>query len=106
MRYLAIPLDEQGYPLIPDKVAFLEALMWRVKAKLAMRKNNYDEFEACNFYWNKYCNQARAVAAQPDIELTQKIANIYHTLIPNRLSMYDDFKTLGNPEMINLNGRS
>jgi len=105
MRYLAIPLDEQGYPLVPDDVAFFEALMWRVKAKLAMRKNNYEEFEACNFYWNKYCMQARGRANQPDIELTQRLANIYHTLIPNRLSMYNDFNTLGDPEITNFNGR-
>jgi hypothetical protein len=104
VRYLAMPIDENGYPMIPDDVAFMEALMWRVKAKLAMRKNNYDEFEACNFYWNKYCMQARGSANFPDLETMQRIANIRNRLVHNRHEFYEDFNNLGRPEIMNLHG--
>jgi len=41
LRYLAIPVDADGYPMVPDHPSFLEALMWRCAAKLAQRGHTF-----------------------------------------------------------------
>ena len=109
LRYLAMPVDEQGYPLIPDDVAFREALMWRCAEKMAMRgyqfKNTQlNDFEVGKFYWNKYCMQARGNANAPDPEMMQRLANIWGTLAPNYKEYYEDFNNLGANTVYNLNG--
>ena len=59
LRYLAIPVDENGYPLIPDNVSFFDAMMWKVAYQLSLRGYEFknprlNDFEACKFYWNQY----------------------------------------------------
>lgn len=105
LRYLAIPVDDSGYPMVPDDVAFMEALMWRVAEKMAMRGHVFknpalNDFEVSKFYWNKYCMQARANANAPDNDTMQKLANIWNTLVPNQNRYYSDFNDLGLPNNI------
>jgi hypothetical protein len=109
LRYLAIPVDEQGYPLVPDDISYLEALTWKCVEKLATRGHQFknpvfNDFEAAKFYWNKYCMQARGVANAPDPDMMQRLANIWGTLSINYDKYYTDFNSLGNRNMYNLNG--
>lgn len=104
LRYLAIPVDDSGYPLVPDDVAFHEALMWRIAEKMAMRGHTFknpqlNDFEVSKFYWNKYCMQARGNANAPDNDTIQKLSNIWLTLIPKYNRYYNDFNDLGNPQL-------
>ena len=102
LRYLAIPVDDEGYPLVPDDVSFQEALMWRVVEKMCLRghefKNKQLTFETAKFYWNKYCVQARAAANAPDNDPMEMLSNIYNTLIPNQNRYENDFNGLGTPQ--------
>jgi hypothetical protein len=111
LRYLAIPVDQTGYPKVPDDTAFQEALMWRCAEKLAMRGHQFknpqlNNIEYAKFYWNKYCMQARGNANAPEPDMVQRLANMWNQLVPNQYEYYNDFKELGNPNIRNLNGFS
>lgn len=110
LRYLAIAVDENGYPLVPDDPTFREALMWRCAEKLAMRGHQFknpklNDFELCKWYWDSYCESARGVANFPDPDLQQQLANIWRgNLLPNYNQYYIDNNQVGDPSIYNLNG--
>lgn len=68
ITYLSLPVDERGYPLIPDDVSFRDALFWKVAYHLAMRDpksmpNPYmQDMTYCKSKWDFYCVQARTAA--------------------------------------------
>jgi hypothetical protein len=65
IQYLAMPTDEEGFPLIPDNESYKEAFFWKVARQLAIRGKLPNErltFDVCDAQWNWYCGQARAEA--------------------------------------------
>ncbi len=63
LNYLALPLDEEGYPLIPDNVQYATALFWKCAMQLAIRGdlvNKELSFQVCKQRWDWYCKQAGA----------------------------------------------
>lgn len=109
LRYLAIPVDQDGYPLIPDNVSFMDAMVWKCAYHLSLRGHQFknpqlNDFEACKAYWNTYCLQARAEGNAPDPDMTERLGRIFNTLAPDYHQYYEDFVRLGKPEYLNLNG--
>jgi hypothetical protein len=109
LRYQAIPVDENGYPLVPDNVSFMDAMVWKCAYHLSLRGHQFknqqlNDFETCKAYWNAYCLQARAEANFPDPDMVERMARIFNTLSPNYHEYYEDFVNLGKPEYLNLNG--
>lgn len=110
LRYLAFPVDENGYPLVPDNVSFRDALMWKCAYQLSLRgytfkQEQLNDPEYCKFYWNQYCVQARANGTVPDPDMMERIARIFNTLSVNYHQYSQDFRNLGISQNINLNGR-
>lgn len=65
IQYLAMPTDEEGFPLIPDNEAYKEAFFWKVARQLAIRDqlpNKELTWKECDAQWQWYCGQARAEA--------------------------------------------
>ena len=65
IQYLAMPTDDEGFPLIPDNESYKEAFFWKVARQLAIRgqlPNKELTYERCDYEWNWYCGQARAEA--------------------------------------------
>jgi len=65
IQYLAMPTDEEGFPLIPDNESYKEAFFWYVANRLAIRgqlKNKDLSIGYCDAQWQWYCGQARAEA--------------------------------------------
>lgn len=68
ISYLAIPTDDDGYPLVPDDVSFRDAMFWKVAYHLSMRDpkcmpNQYmQDMAYCKNKWDFYCIQARTAA--------------------------------------------
>lgn len=63
IQYLAMPTDEEGFPLIPDNESYKEAFFWKVARQLAIRGqliNKELTYERCDYEWGWYCGQARA----------------------------------------------
>lgn len=99
IAYLGLPLDEEGYPLIPDHVSFKEALYWYVVYKFLYPKVLKGDVQG-QFYqdayqkWQYYCNQAGAEALMPDLITLENIKRSYLTLRlrPNLVDNF--FRTL------------
>lgn len=100
VSYLALPTDDEGFPLVPDNQYFREALMWYCLYKLLMRgytpKSKDITLEAAQHQWKFYCSGARNQANYPDIGQYQRFADTWVGLIPNN-KLFDSGFNLDNP---------
>lgn len=85
MVYTSQPMDDEGYPLIPDNQSFREALYWYVVYKYLYPKVLKGEVNG-QFYddaynkWQWYCNQAGTEAIMPDLTTLENLKRSYLTL--------------------------
>lgn len=76
MLYKGNPIDEEGYPIIPDHAYFKEAITWYVITKMIAlgwkhpAQLNYFQAEQ---NWEKYCARARSKAKELDNQEYEKI---------------------------------
>jgi hypothetical protein len=111
IQYLAIPVDERGWPMVPDNVSFRDAMFWKCAYHLSMRdpsklKNQrMQDMEYCRQQWNRTCVQARGEANMPDLAQLERLKNQWLSLIPNNNMERTDYARLGKPQNVNLNGR-
>lgn len=93
--YKAIPVDEDGLPLIPDDESYKEAITSYIKMKYfykrAIKEDRFRWFyQDAEVKWNKYCNQAGTKAMMPDIFTLENIKRNYLSFIP-KLNTYQNF---------------
>jgi hypothetical protein len=87
MQYLAMPVDDRGFPMVPDNVSFRDALYWKIAYHLSMRcpdllKNDrMKDMEYCYSKWDWYCGQARAEANMPNVDAGMRLKNNFLRLI-------------------------
>lgn len=72
LKYLAMPVDEDGAPMIPDNQSFRDLLFWKVAYQLGIRGYNFTNPIMKNIEFtggkkNFYTVQARAEANAPDV---------------------------------------
>lgn len=111
IQYLSFPVDENGWPLVPDDVSFRDALFWKVAYHLSMRNPKallnprMQDMEYCRQMWNKYCVQARAAANMPDLSMMERFANNWLRLfnVTDEYATY--YKNIGKQQFLNLDGR-
>lgn len=80
LKYLAYPIDNEGYMLVADDESYDMAFMWYVAKFLAIQgklKVAVMDFNYCNQQWLKYCLQARGNANLPDKFIADKIGFTY-----------------------------
>lgn len=110
LQYLALPIDERGWPLVPDNVSFRDALFWKVAYHVSMRdpkslaSPRMQDMEYCRQQWLKYCKQARAEANMPDLAMTERLANNWMRLYNTTNDGANEYRNLGKQQNINLNG--
>lgn len=80
LRYLAMPIDEEGAPLIPDNQSFRDLLFWKVVYQLSIRGYNFtnSQLKDTNFSRQKlnfYTNQARAESNMPDATTIDRVSS-------------------------------
>lgn len=65
--YKVLNTDEDGYPMIPDESAVLEALTWYVLGRLIMGGLTHPQFDFnyCQSQWKVYCKQAANALKMP-----------------------------------------
>lgn len=110
LSYLAIPVDDDGYPLVPDDAAFDEALYYYVVMKLSfpdfisgkMDPRIYNQLEDT---WNYKCMAARGAANMPTVDGLESLKNQWVRLIPDIVRHKDFFKNLNQGESIFLGKR-
>lgn len=103
ISYLSIPVDAEGYPLIPDDVYFMEAC-----AKYVTYMLDYREWRKGNLpdkVINKseqdylfYVNSARGSANMPNVAKMEALKNIMIRLIPSQDQYSNGFQGFDKPE--------
>ena len=112
LQYLSFPVDDRGFPLVPDDVSFRDALFWKVTYQICMRNPKLlsnpvmKELQYCKLQWEQYCRQARASANMPNLGQMERFKNTWNKLIPNHYAEYANYYDIGKPQILNLNGRS
>ena len=110
LAYQSIPIDEDGYPLIPDDISFREALYWYISMKMMYPMWKIGKLRDAVYYdarrsWNYYCKQAYGNAMMPNNDQLESIKNSWLRLVPQINASKEFFSTLGQQEHIyNQNG--
>jgi hypothetical protein len=104
ISYQAIPVDEDGFPLIPDDESFLEALYWYINMKLLYPEFRSGRVRDAIYYdakssWNYYRKQAYGNAMMPDGDQLESIKNVWNKLIPEINANRTFFSTIGQQEL-------
>lgn len=103
IQYLGIPLDEEGFPMIPDNVNYLDALMWKCAYQLSLKGYTFknpqlNDLNYTSARWGRYCIQARANMNMPDGDALERWKNIMIRFKPDLNQYYNNFGTLGKQE--------
>ena len=103
IAYKAIPVDDEGYPLLVDNTKYLKALELYVKChlftilfdmgKLTPQVLNHTEQE---YAWA--AGQLEEEFKTPSVAEMQTITNMLHQMIVRQDEFYNNFETLGNKE--------
>lgn len=87
ISYQAMPIDEEGYPLVPDYVEFREALYWYINMKYSYSMWRRGEirdgiYQHAQEQWHWYCQQAANKAIIPDLSTLESIKRSFLCLHP------------------------
>ena len=99
ISYQAMPMDNEGYPLVPDDVSFREAVYRYIVYKWlysqyirgTVSPNVYNDAET---KWHWYCGQAGSKAQMPSLGQMESIAKSYLSLKPNTQQFKNFFEDL------------
>ena len=105
ISYMAFPVDEECYPLVPDDISYQEAMFWYIYKKILLSnprfKNNQIGYEFADAKWKFYCTQARNAANYPDIDRYESFMNQWVRMIPD-INRHDlVFENLNTREDLN-----
>jgi len=100
LAYMALPVDDEGYPTIPDNRRFKEAVKTYIGYKIdyiLYRSKELDKemYDISEREWLFYVASAGNVARVPNYDQAQSLLN-QMKLIPQRYSHNNMFKTLGS----------
>lgn len=105
ISYLAIPVDENGFPLLIDNEIYLGALEAYIKKEIFTIK--FDQGKLAGPILQNAKQDYALLAGQlqseftiPSVSEMQSITNTYNSLIPRMSEFYNGFKNLGNREFI------
>jgi len=113
LSYLAMPTDDNGFPLVPDSQSYRDAFFWYITRQLLQRGWQHPSpeigYQFADAKWNLYCTQARNKANFPDIAGYERFLSTWVRLSPGenlRDNFFDtdDFRnpnwTYGNENVI------
>ena len=88
MAYMAMPLDDEGYPLIPDNSSYSRALELYLKVKwftiqFEMGKINERVLERAERQYAWAVGQAQTDLIRPTIDQMEAISNMWNKLLPD-----------------------
>lgn len=105
VTYKAIPVDEDGFPMVIDNENYLACLEAYIKkqvftVKFETSKIPQNVLRNAQIEYGDLCDQLRSEFNTPSYDEMQAITNIYNTLIPRMSEFYTGFKTLGSQERL------
>jgi hypothetical protein len=111
VSYQAVPVDSEGYPMIPDDESFEEAIYWYINMKLTYPEWKMGRVRDAVYYdakssWNFYRKQAYAQALMPNVDQLESIKNAWLRLVPEIDEHSTFFSHLNDKQIIyNKNNR-
>lgn len=112
MSYHAIPVDENGYPKIPDDIKFIHAVSYHIMWRLAFIKWSQGKmpgpvYQVIERDRDFYIGAAQAADKMPSVDMMETIKNNWIRLIPKINHHASSFKEVGTPEQrINHNSKT
>ncbi len=105
VAYQAIPTDADGYPMVPDRVSYKEAIYWYINMKLMYVQWKLGQVRDAVYYdakrsWNYYCKQAYGDAMMPNQEQMESIKNTWLRMVPELGEHEGFFTTLGQRQVL------
>lgn len=105
LAYKAIPVDEEGFPLLIDNETYLDALEAYIKKQVFTVKFDQGKLAAgiLQNAQRDYAVAARLLQGEfttPSLSEMQSIANMWNTLIPKMREFDNGFKHLGDREYL------
>lgn len=101
IHYLYLPIDNRGYPFVPEDTDYIDALFWYVASRMAMRDelpNKKLTFEFCDAKWQRLSLSARGSANMGDIQFMQRRGNDFRKMRYNTNPLRNNFKGVGDQE--------
>ena len=107
IAYRAIAVDDEGYPLVPDKSSFTRALELYIKKHcftilFDLGKINQAVLANVQQEYAFAVAQAQSDLIRPTVDEMESITNMLNTLIPRVCDHSKGFKTLGSREYFKL----
>jgi hypothetical protein len=105
LSYDAILTDNDGYPMIPDLMSYIEAIYWYITMKLKYPEYLAGRINREIYYdirrsWNFYSKQAYGEAMMPSQDEMETIKNNWNKLIPDYNADKSFYGNLDQPEKI------
>lgn len=105
IAYMAMQMDDEGYPMIPDNSSFIRALesyikRERFKVLMETGKLNANVFEYVDREYRFDVAQAGTSLLMPTYDEMQSFTNMWNTLIPRVTEHSHGFKDLGTREYL------
>ena len=103
MSYWSILLDDEGYPMVPNDVSYVQAVTWYLTKKLdyiSWRKGEISDkvFAKSEQEYEWYVAQASSRAKMPDVDKMENLKRQLLRLKPNPDHYNGFFKYLATPE--------
>lgn len=105
LAYRAVPVDERGFPMLPDTPKFIEAVKWYITEREAWKK--WSVGKLADKVWNEiaqnsifYQGAAASESKMPDPERMETFKNMYVRLYPRVDFHQSSFKFAGVQEDI------
>lgn len=105
VSYKAIPVDEEGFPLIPDIPEFLKALEGYIRVQIFQDlyfRDKIDEKKLAKAeqIYALAAGQCQSAFTIPSVSEMESITRMFNTLIPRQREFDKGFRSLGNREYI------
>lgn len=97
LSYMAIAIDEDGFPMIPDDSSYIKALELYIKKKyftilFDQGKISLQSLQLVQQDYAWYVGQAKASLMIPTIDQMESLTRMWNTLIPKVREHYKSFK--------------
>lgn len=105
LSYDAMYTDENGYPMVPDLISYVEALYWYITMKLKYPdylsgRMNREIYYDIRRSWNFYCKQAYGDSMMPTPDEMETIKNVWTKLVPDVYANESAYNNIGEPQII------
>jgi len=105
LSYDAMYTDDNGYPMIPDMMSYIEAVYWYITLKLKYPEYMAGRLQRQIYYdmktsWNFYCKQAYGESLMPNADEMETIKNNWIKLVPDIYANNNSYDTIGEVQSI------